>query len=177
MSAAGTSAQSSTGWTLPAGAHVVTPRRAYLHHGIFVGEGQVVHYAGLTHRLRGGPVELVSVEAFTRGHSLWVISEHFANFPPAEVVMRARSRIGEDRYHLFKNNCEHFCEWCLRAESRSYQVDRLLAAPRRVLWPASLLMRIVSLPLGRRPQSPETSFPAPRELREVSRGAPFLHAE
>jgi hypothetical protein len=26
-----------------------------------------------------------------------------------------------------RNNCEHFCEWCLRGKSRSYQVERFLA--------------------------------------------------
>src|ERR1700747_1270918 len=31
------------------GSHIVTPRRGYLHHGIYVGDGKVVHYAGLAH--------------------------------------------------------------------------------------------------------------------------------
>jgi hypothetical protein len=31
------------------------------------------------------------------------------------------------------NNCEHFCEWCLRAEHRSYQVDKWLSHPQRAL--------------------------------------------
>lgn len=43
-----------------------------------------------------------------------------------EVVRRARSRLGEDRYHVLKNNCEHFCEWCVRGQNRSYQVDALV---------------------------------------------------
>jgi hypothetical protein len=30
---------------------------------------------------------------------------------------------------MLSNNCEHFCEWCLRDEQRSYQVERLLALP------------------------------------------------
>ena len=32
----------------PLGSHVVTSRRGYTHHGIFVGDGRVVHYAGLS---------------------------------------------------------------------------------------------------------------------------------
>jgi len=56
------------------------------------------------------------------------------------VVARARSRLGENRYRLTTNNCEHFCEWCLSGESRSEQVERIvrrahaavLAASRRV---------------------------------------------
>lgn len=30
----------------PLGSHVTTPRRGYLHHGISVGGGNVVHYPG-----------------------------------------------------------------------------------------------------------------------------------
>jgi len=44
-----------------------------------------------------------------------------------EVVRRARSRLGEDRYHVLRNNCEHFCEWCVRGQNRSYQVDALVS--------------------------------------------------
>jgi hypothetical protein len=49
------------------------------------------------------------------------------------VTHRARSRIGEDCYRILSNNCEHFCEWCLRDERRSHQVESLLALPRRLL--------------------------------------------
>ena len=44
----------------PVGAHVVTQRRGYTHHGIYVGASQVVHYAGLARGLRRGPVEEIS---------------------------------------------------------------------------------------------------------------------
>jgi len=48
------------------------------------------------------------------------------------VTRRARSRLGENRYRIFTNNCEHFCEWCLRDEHRSDQIENLLALPRRL---------------------------------------------
>jgi hypothetical protein len=48
------------------------------------------------------------------------------------IVARARSRIVENRYCLVTNNCEHFCAWCIRGESRSMQVDCVLAWPRAV---------------------------------------------
>src|SRR5215467_9598323 len=32
--------------------HIVTPRRGYLHHGIYVGDGKIVHYAGLAYGLQ-----------------------------------------------------------------------------------------------------------------------------
>jgi hypothetical protein len=42
------------------------------------------------------------------------------------VVARARSRLGEDRYRIASNNCEHFCHWCRSGENRSAQVERAL---------------------------------------------------
>jgi hypothetical protein len=126
------------GQSPPLGAHLVTPRRGYTHHGIYAGQGRVVQYAGLARGLRTGPVEEVSLAQFADGHALWVRGEASPCFEGAEVVRRARRRIGEKRYRLLTNNCEHFCEWCLRAEPRSYQVDELLSRPIRALGRAGL---------------------------------------
>jgi hypothetical protein len=108
----------------PIGAHIVTPRSVYTHHGIYVGEGRVVQYAGLSDGLRRGPVEEISLAQFARGREIWVRSEGSSSFDREEVVRRARLRLGENRYHPLKNNCEHFCEWCVCGEPRSFQVDR-----------------------------------------------------
>lgn len=154
----GASVRPGTSPALTAGAHIVTPRRAYLHHGIYVGNGQVVHYAGLTHGLRGGPVEVIPIDAFAQGFAFRVVADRAARFSPSEVVRRAMSRIGESRYHLLKNNCEHFCEWCLRGEHRSYQVDRLFSAPGRILGSANNLALYFLGAVGRRRQPRETMF-------------------
>src|ERR1700691_3119716 len=55
----------------PLGAHMVTPRRGYTHHGIFVGGGTVVQYGGLSWGLRRGPVEEVPLSQFSHGRALW----------------------------------------------------------------------------------------------------------
>jgi hypothetical protein len=115
------------------GSHLVTPRRGYLHHGIYVGARKVVHYSGLTHGLRRGPVEEVPFAHFARGQRVWVGSDAPSDFDVREVVSRARSRMGEDRYRLLTNNCEHFCEWCLHGAARSFQVEAWLARPRPTL--------------------------------------------
>jgi Lecithin retinol acyltransferase len=117
----------------PLGSHVVTPRRGYLHHGIYVGDGKVVHYAGLSYGLCRGPVEEVSLADFAHGRPVWIRSGAASSFDPREAVHRARSRVGEDCYRLLTNNCEHFCEWCLRGAPRSHQVEALFTLPRRVL--------------------------------------------
>jgi hypothetical protein len=128
------------------GSHLVTPRRGYLHHGIYVGARKVVHYAGLGHGLRRGPVEEVPFAHFARGHRVWVRSDAPSDFDVREVICRARSRVGEDHYRLLTNNCEHFSEWCLRGTARSFQVEAWLARPRIMLLAA--LRLIIRVPMS-----------------------------
>jgi hypothetical protein len=111
----------------PLGAHIVTPRRGYTHHGIYVGLGMVVQYGGLCRGLRRGPVEEVALSKFAQGRPIYLRREQSPWFDRYEVVRRARLRLGENCYNVLTNNCEHFCEWCVHGEHRSYQVDDLLA--------------------------------------------------
>lgn len=112
---------------LPLGAHLVSPRRGYLHHGVYAGNGRVIHYGGMHRLLVRRPVEEISLEEFTlgRGHAVkpWVAPK----FSGKDAVERARSRIGENRYRLLSNNCEHFTEWCIGGTSRSPQVEAVKA--------------------------------------------------
>lgn len=52
--------------------------------------------------------------------------KNFKIYSPEETVQRALSKIGEDKYHLVFNNCEHFAIWCKTGVSESYQVKRVL---------------------------------------------------
>jgi hypothetical protein len=118
---------SSTAKGPPVGAHLVSPRGIYDHHGIYVGRGQVVHYSGKSVGVQSGPVCLASLKEFCagRGYAIW--PHPLALHPPREVVRRARSRLGENLYRLTSNNCEHFCEWCLNGNARSHQVEATIA--------------------------------------------------
>jgi Lecithin retinol acyltransferase len=127
------------------GSHLVTPRRGYLHHGIYIGDRKVVHYSGLAHGLRSGPVEEVALTGFAYGQRIWVRTSAPSDFDVREVVCRARSRVGEDCYRLLTNNCEHFCEWCLHDKARSLQVEAWLAWPRRAVLAA---LRLIAQPLS-----------------------------
>jgi len=116
----------------PLGAHLVTPRFAYAHHGVYVGDGRVVHYVAFAKHWRRGPVEETSLARFAYGHRVWVRPARVRGVQSGEIVRRARSRIGENRYGFFGNNCEHLSEWCVNGEHRSQQVERLLAPLRRI---------------------------------------------
>lgn len=127
------------------GAHLVTPRLGYTHHGIYVGGDRVVHYAGWSLALLPGPVEEVSLAEFAAGREVTVRDDSRAHFSPDEIVARARSRLGEDRYRLATNNCEHFCAWCLTGESRSRQIETIAD---RLRTPALALARMARAILG-----------------------------
>jgi Lecithin retinol acyltransferase len=132
------------------GAHLVTPRLCFAHHGIYTGGGRVIHYGGLGHRLLRGPVEEISLARFTRGRRAWVRTHDLPRFGSPDVIRRARSRVGEDCYRVFSNNCEHFCEWCLQGEHRSYQVESFLAMPRAaVRGIRRALVRVLAVPPAR----------------------------
>jgi hypothetical protein len=90
---------------LERGDHIYVQRVGYTHHGIYVGGGRVVHYL-----LDHGIVE-DSVENFAGGMNVHR-KNSIQRYSDRETVRRAYSRIGEDQYNLFHNNCEHFATWC-----------------------------------------------------------------
>jgi len=112
------------------GAHLVTPWLGFAHHGIYAGDGRVVHYGALMYDIIRTPVEEVSFEQFAEGRPVFVVQHGESCFHADEVIRRARSRLGEKRYRLFSNNCEHFVEWCLHDVARSFQAETALAFPR-----------------------------------------------
>jgi hypothetical protein len=116
----------------PVGAHLVTPAFGFAHHGIYVGSGRVIHYGALMYDIIRKPVEEVTFESFAENRPVFVVQHEDECLEAALVIQRARSRLGEDRYRLFKNNCEHFVEWCLHDVSRSFQAETALAYPRMV---------------------------------------------
>ena len=134
----------------PLGAHLVTRRVGFTHHGVYAGDGKVIHYGSLGESLRRRPVEEVSIARFAHRHAVWIRTPRMTGFDGDTVVHRARSRIGEDRYSLLRNNCEHFCEWCMHGEQTSYQVERFKEVQRRALRAATLVLPLLlALPLLR----------------------------
>lgn len=113
------------------GTHLVSPRRGYQHHGLYAGDGRVIHYAGFSRLLRRGPVEEVSLARFARGRGARVQDHPAPAFAGASAVARARSRLGENRYRFWTNNCEHFVQWALHGTPRSSQVERWVQGWRR----------------------------------------------
>ncbi|MEM8642255.1 MAG: lecithin retinol acyltransferase family protein [Cyanobacteria bacterium P01_G01_bin.54] len=92
----------------------------YEHHGIDCGDGTVIHY-----RKPSETIERTSLRVFSQG------KRHRRRnrptpFRPEVIVQRALSRLGEHKYHLLSNNCEHFATWCRTGQAESYQIRHLL---------------------------------------------------
>ena len=117
---------------LSPGSHLMSPRKFYVHHGIYLGDGKVAHYSGLSASLQAGPIEVTDLDRFGNGSSIWVDQEQCA-FSSDEIIVRAMSRVGESQYKILSNNCEHFCNWCINGNSYSAQVTEYLHRPFRLV--------------------------------------------
>ena len=97
----------------------------YKHYGIDCGNASVIHY-----RKPSETIERTSLTTFARGNSVQVLRENSAQFCflPNIVVQRAESRLGERKYNLLFNNCEHFASWCKIGISESKQISNFLPA-------------------------------------------------
>lgn len=122
--------------TLAVGDHLIVSRplfkgygHLYTHHGIYVGANMVIHYAGLANgvfKKGSSHVQLASLKDFADGQKIEVHHYDSRPFHAAKIVERARARLGEDRYHLVFNNCEHFSRHCCVGENSSKQVFKAL---------------------------------------------------
>ena len=68
---------------------------------------------------------------FSKGRPVRTVQYSESKYSPQEIVRRARSRLGENDYEVLRNNCEHFCNWCISGRSHSTQVESPLAS---ALW-------------------------------------------
>jgi hypothetical protein len=113
---------------LPVGAHLITSRKFYMHHGIHLGGGKVAHYSGFSSSFKPGPIEVTDLERFANGKPVWSYEER-CEYSNHEIANRARSRIGENQYRILSNNCEHYCSWCVSGKSYSAQVRAYFHCP------------------------------------------------
>ncbi|HWL23317.1 MAG TPA: lecithin retinol acyltransferase family protein [Ureibacillus sp.] len=88
--------------------HLKVNRPFYSHHALSLGDGQVIHYSE-------GIVHIQTIEEFAKGAIIFKVDTHRTRNKD-EVIQRAYSRLGENRYNLIFNNCEHFVRWCMNGE-------------------------------------------------------------
>lgn len=129
-------------------------RGTYEHYGIYIGHKRVIHYAGDGNDFSGKisiheapfeefiknsknyfvisfagkhPVRIKSTTKFIANDTFGCYSnKKYSIYSPEETLQRAYSRIGETKYSLIKNNCEHFAMWCKTGVSESTQVKQII---------------------------------------------------
>ena len=89
---------------LSKGDHILVQRLLYAHHGIYADKNHVYQYDD-------NGVNVVTLEEFAQGDTVLVYHEG-AHYTPSQIIKRAKSRLGENDYNLFINNCQNFATWC-----------------------------------------------------------------
>ncbi|NJN88120.1 MAG: hypothetical protein HC881_19780 [Leptolyngbyaceae cyanobacterium SL_7_1] len=90
----------------------------YEHHGIDCGDGTVIHYSKAP---EPATIRRTSMAAFAMGNPVFVKPQPVGYIPDV-VIERAERRLGEQRYELLSNNCEHFATWCKTGQNASQQL-------------------------------------------------------
>ena len=125
------------------GDHIRARRRGYWHHGIDGGGGFVFHYNGEPGNARDAAVRRTRLERFAKGGEVQVVAVAPAH-RRRTIIARAEARLGERRYSLVRNNCEHFATECLHGKARSAQVRSAVKAA------TALIIAAAGGELGRR---------------------------
>lgn len=113
------------------GDQVRVGRQYYFHHGIYIGNGEVVHFCAENSDGMTDPASVkfrkTSLAQFLLGGFLEVreysLSEERQRRKPDEIVKTTISRLGESGYDALKNNCEDFSNECAFSKRMPSQVD------------------------------------------------------
>ena len=105
---------------LKLGDHLIARRVGYTHHGLYLGDGNVLEY------LMNEGVTIVPLSSFANGHEIFIREHKNARYQGIQAVNRGMLRLGENHYNLLTRNCEHFVNWCIEGIESSRQVDNLI---------------------------------------------------
>lgn len=107
------------------GDHLAANRVLYEHHGIYLGDGSVIHFTATSKRKEEAEIRIDSIDDFANKDRVRRV-EYAECSPPEVVIDRARKCLGRDGYSLFSNNCEHFARWCKTGAQESQQIRELV---------------------------------------------------
>lgn len=103
------------------GSQIRAARPSYYHHGIYIGDDQVIHFGegnSETDSLHpeANTVHISSLSDFLNGAFLEVrsysLKEKMILRKGSDIVDEAKKMLGSGDYNLITNNCEHFSNYC-----------------------------------------------------------------
>lgn len=116
------------------GDHIRVNRGMYYHHGIYVTDLHVIHFASITpgHEMDPNEASIIdtTLEQFLKGGEcekrIYTEEEEKSKRSPQEIVSYAYSRLGDKGYNVVSNNCEHFANECVFGRKQSEQVNKVI---------------------------------------------------
>ena len=111
---------------LTPGAQVRVRRSGYYHHGIYIGNGEIVHFDGSPNEQDAAAVRVrrTGMEEFLRGGlpelRIYGRAERKLLRAPGEIAAAALSAVGRGGYDYRTNNCEHFSNECAFGDGTEY---------------------------------------------------------
>ena len=105
------------------GDHIYVRRKGllYSHHGIYAGEGTVIHFKGMVKEKKDPVVIITDIDNFLKNGKLRR-RKYINRLPPSETLRIARDHLSKKGYSLTFNNCEHFATYCVTGKKRSRQI-------------------------------------------------------
>ncbi|ELU07255.1 hypothetical protein CAPTEDRAFT_190177 [Capitella teleta] len=104
----------------------------YHHHAIVVevdveeNRVKVIHYNGSP--TDSGQIEEAWMPADPQNELLYRLDYNYECFTDEDVIAIARNAVGENRYNVLSNNCEHFARFCKIGKKQSTQVKHFQQA-------------------------------------------------
>lgn len=134
------------------GDHICVRRRGrfYTHHGIYIGDGKVIHFTGSIREKVNPEVHETDLSSLLKGEILRR-RDYKKRLPACETINLAREQLLDKSYSMIWNNCEHFATYCATGKKKSRQVRRAISGLSTLAAGVVLFVvrRIVSSPVKR----------------------------
>ena len=98
----------------------------YSHHGIDMGDGTVIHFAGEPFHARKARVCRTEMSEFLDGGVAELVSYPANARSAEETAAAAEALLDRQGYCMWRNNCEHFASFCRTGRPYSRQVARAI---------------------------------------------------
>lgn len=109
-------------------------RGIYYHHGVYVDDDHVIHFASIIpgHEMDPDMASVIvsDIKTFLKDGEVetrvYTDEEKKSVRKPEEIVNYAYSKLGMKGYNVVSYNCEHFANECAFGEAKSEQVNQVL---------------------------------------------------
>ncbi|MBW1856194.1 MAG: lecithin retinol acyltransferase family protein, partial [Deltaproteobacteria bacterium] len=101
------------------GDHIYVKRktRFYIHHGIYIGEGKVIHFTGSIREKVDPEVRETDLTRFLKGGKL-KRRNYQKRLSATETIRIAKKQLSNKNFSMIWNNCEHFSTYCATGKKK-----------------------------------------------------------